>query len=51
MSDDNSNKQPECDECGSTKNAYNQEKEEWRCNKRSCPESPMNEELTYIGGN
>lgn len=38
----------ECDECGGTKDAYNTERDEYVCDNRSCPESPMNENLTYI---
>lgn len=38
-----------CDECGGTLDAYNQKTEEWVCDNRSCPESPMNPELTYVG--
>jgi len=37
-----------CEECGGTKNGYNKEKQEKICNNRSCSESPMNEELTYM---
>jgi len=40
---------PKCEECGGTKDAVNQETGEQVCNNRSCSESPMNEELTYMG--
>jgi len=40
---------PKCDNCGGTKDAYNSEKEEYVCNNRKCSESPMNENLTYMG--
>jgi len=37
-----------CSECNGDKDAYNSEKDEYRCSNRSCPNSPMNEELTYM---
>jgi len=37
-----------CDNCDTTKAAYNTETNEKVCNNRSCSESPMNEELTYM---
>lgn len=39
---------PKCDECGGTKDSWNRKREEWVCNNRSCPKSPMNSELTYM---
>lgn len=37
-----------CGECGGTKAAVNIKTGDSVCNNRSCPESPMNEELTYM---
>jgi len=37
-----------CEECGGTKAATNLETGEKVCNNRSCPESPMNDELTFM---
>jgi len=37
-----------CDECGGVKNAVNNESGEKVCNNRSCSESPMRNELTYM---
>lgn len=37
-----------CSECGGTKAATNRETGEKVCNNRSCSESPMNEDLTFM---